>query len=258
VKKEERAFCSPRKPLTELDLLVRKPLTPQRQGVDTNLVKDKLLRILNPKLGNRPSQFDSAQKKTYSTEDLNLNPIRPLLNNGPSNPRQEAMSQLVCYNRLDEEEEQTETEKDEEEEALEQKRLGVLGNLQMNMFMFQKYIKWQRTHQVSKHPLLEYVQKQEKEPEDTAMEEEREEVEAMEEETVKEEEAQDQEMDQEMDEEEEEELSPQFVRRSSRVRKPALPQKEEPVESDFVEEQEEESQSKNSEEKEASPEKKGF
>lgn len=76
------------------------------------------------------------------------------------------MSQLISYNRLDEEEEQTETEKDEDEEMLEQRRLGVLNNFKMNIYMFQKFVKWQRLHQVSKHPIIDYHNQKKEEPEE--------------------------------------------------------------------------------------------
>ena len=100
-------------------------------GIDTNLVKDKLLKILNPKsLGNRPSFQE--QKKPYSTEDLlQKSELTPLMNM-QKNLRHEAMSQMISYNRLDEDEELTETEKDEEEEMLEARRLAVVTNFQMN------------------------------------------------------------------------------------------------------------------------------
>jgi hypothetical protein len=121
------------------------------------VLKDKLLKILNPKLGNRPSFTEDQERKTYSTEDLIQSRVVPFLNLGKREPRQEAMSQLISYNRLDDEEEQTETEKDEDEEMLEQRRLGVLNNFKMNIYMFQKFVKWQRLHQVSKHPILDYT-----------------------------------------------------------------------------------------------------
>jgi hypothetical protein len=129
------------KPIQEEDLQPKKPLTPQkpRSGIDTALVKDKLLKILNPKAsGNRPSVQE--ERKSYSTEDLLQRTVTPLQH--ALTPRQEAMSQLISYNRLDEEEELTETEKDEDEEMLEQKRLAVVNNLTMNIYMFQKFIKW--------------------------------------------------------------------------------------------------------------------
>ena len=144
------------------------------------------------------------------------------------------MSQLIAYNRLDEDEEQTETEKDEDEEMLEQRRLGVLNNFKMNIYMFQKYVKWQRLHQVSKHPIMDY-HKKETAPEPEISKEKQMEIEKQEEEHIRkefeQEEAEDAIMDQverihteqeeEEDlEEEEEEAVP--VRRSSRVRKPVI------------------------------------
>jgi hypothetical protein len=53
---------------------LRKPLTPQKKmiiGVNTEVVKDKLIKILNTnKRGNRPSTFDDEKKKILSTDDL--------------------------------------------------------------------------------------------------------------------------------------------------------------------------------------------
>jgi len=71
----------------------QKPPTPQKhKGYDYSVLKDKLLKILNPKLGNRPSFTEDQERKTYSTEDLIQSRVVPFLNLGKREPRQEAMS----------------------------------------------------------------------------------------------------------------------------------------------------------------------
>lgn len=45
------------------------------------------MRILNPKLGNRPSFTEDQQKKTYSTEDLVTGRVVPFLHLGKKDAR---------------------------------------------------------------------------------------------------------------------------------------------------------------------------
>ena len=79
---EMASASPPKKELGQEEIFQWKPLTPKsksRVGIDTNVVKDKLLKILNPKTaGNRPSFQD--ERKSYCTEDLlQKNLMTPLL-----------------------------------------------------------------------------------------------------------------------------------------------------------------------------------